>query len=39
MQRPVTPTNYKWTNQDIINISYTITIKLLNAIINSSMHL
>lgn len=39
MQRPVTLINYKWTNQDIINISYTITINLLNAIINTSLYL
>lgn len=30
MQRPVTLINYKWTNQDIINISYTKTIKRYN---------
>lgn len=35
MQRPVSPINYKWTNEDIININYTINMKLLNAIINS----
>lgn len=33
MQSTVTPISYKLTNEDIINISYIITIKLLNAII------
>lgn len=39
MQRPVTLINYKWTNQEIMNFSYTITINLLNAIINTSLYL
>lgn len=39
MQRPMTPINYKWTNQGIISIRFTIIIKLLSTIINSSMHL
>lgn len=34
MRKPVTPIDYKWTNEDIINISYTInyeTIKCYNS--------